>query len=415
MNKLSSGFDLGTEPVSIEPYCSSDYFDAERERVFRESWLLVGRVEEVSEAGCFFNRDLPILNASALVVRGNDGTIRAFDNSCQHRGNKVTSLKGGQTTAFACGFHGWTYDLAGSLVYVPDEENFFDFCRDRHALKPLGCDVWNGFIFIHADPNPRQDLESFIGDGMTAQVAGFPFDGMELAAVYDFELASNWKFVAEAFQEAYHVVQTHFDTVADRGTVSRWDEERARALRGLPPVAEEATADPAPAHKFCSMRVHSLHRSMSVFGKPSKSEDWPPALAFALAHLPSPQASGPNGLNPQGDENWGADLQFFYPNAELLMVHPSWYALLLFWPIATNRTRFEFRFYRQKPKNAGELLALEYIEANFRDVIREDVASLEKAQQMFASGAITELYFSDQEAPARHSYEVIDRKVRAEA
>ncbi len=415
MNELSSGFGLGRDPISIEPYCSPDYFEAERERVFRNSWLLVGRVDDVPEPGNFFNRDMPILNASALVVRGDDGVIRAFHNSCQHRGNKVTSLKQGQTSAFACGFHGWTYDLTGQLVYVPDEENFFNFCRDRHVLKPLGCDVWNGFIFIHANPQPDQSLESFIGAEMTQQVAGFPFDGMELAAIYDFDLASNWKFVAEAFQEAYHVVQTHFDTVADRGTVSRWDEERAAALRGEPRPAGAAEHDLTPGHKFCSMRLFPLHRSMSVFGKPSKPEDWPPALAVALAHLPSPDISGPNGLNPQGDENWGADLQFFYPNAELLMVHPSWYALLLFWPVVVDRTQFEFRFYRQRPRNAGELLALEYIEANFRDVIREDVASLEKAQQMFSSGAITELYFSDQEAPARHSYEVIDRKVRAEA
>lgn len=415
MNKLSAGLGLGSDPISIEPYCSPTYFEAEREHVFRRSWLIVGRAEEVPEAGSFFNRDIAILNASVLVVRGDDGIIRAFHNSCQHRGNKVTSLASGQATAFACGFHGWTYDLVGQLVYVPDEGNFFDFCRSRHALKPLACDVWNGFIFIHADPQPDQSLESFVGAEMTQQVAGFPFEGTELAASYDFELASNWKFVAEAFQEAYHVVQTHFDTVADRDTLSRWDQERAAALRGSPPPADSAAADPAPSHKFCSIRLFSLHRSMSVFGKASKPEHWPPALSVALSNLPSPEVSGSNGLNPQGDENWGADLQFFYPNAELLMVHPSWFALLLFWPVAADRTRFEFRFYRQKPRNAGELLALEYLEANFRDVIREDVASLEKAQQMFGSGAITELYFSDQEAPARHSYEVIDRKVRANA
>lgn len=415
VNRLSVGAGLGEEPVSITPYCSDEYFEAERERVFRRSWLLVGRVEEVPTAGDFFTRDLPILAASLLIVRGDDGVVRAFYNSCQHRGNKVTSLASGQLPAFSCGFHGWTYDLTGKLVYVPDEENFFNFCRDRHVLKALGCEIWNGFIFIHADPESAESLESFIGAEMDSQVAGFPFEEMEPAAAYEFELESNWKFVAEAFQEAYHVVQTHFDTVADRSTVSRWDEERAAALRGTPLPSPGMDKDAPAAHKFCSMRLGARHRSMSVFGKPSVAADWPPALAVAMAHLPNPASAGPNGLNPQGDENWGADLQFMFPNVELLMVHPSWYALLFFWPLATGRTKFEFRFYRQKPRNAGELLALEYIEANFRDVIREDVASLEKAQQMFASGVINELYFSDQEAPARHSYEVVDRLVRAEA
>lgn len=415
MNMLSNNSGLGTNPVSIAPYCAPDYFDAERERVFKRSWLLVGRIEEIPEAGDFFTRDIAVLRAAALVVRGPDGAVRAFHNSCQHRGNKVTSLAKGRVTAFACGFHGWTYDLAGKLVYVPDEDNFFDFCRDRHALKPLGCDVWNGFVFIHADPAPAESLASFIGAEMAQQVAGFPFEAMEPAALYDFELRSNWKFVAEAFQEAYHVVQTHFDTVADRGTVSRWELQRRAALRGEPPPPEAVAEDPTPPHKFCSMRLFGRHRSMSVFGKASKPAEWPPALAIALAHLPQPTISGPSGLNPQGDENWGADLQFFYPNAELLMVHPSWYVLILFWPLAPDRTRFELRFYRQKPRNAGELLALEYMEANFRDVIREDVASVENAQQMFGSGAISEVYFSDQEAPARHSYEMVDREVRAGA
>jgi len=79
--------ELGTGPVPIEPYISQEYFDLERERIFRKVWLNVGREEEIPKPGDYLVKDLPVCGASILLVRGKDGRIRAFHNVCSHRSN----------------------------------------------------------------------------------------------------------------------------------------------------------------------------------------------------------------------------------------------------------------------------------------------------------------------------------------
>ena len=81
--------DLGTGPVSIEPYISAEYFEKEREHIFRKVWLNVGRVEQIPEPGDYFVKDLAVCRTAVVIVRGEDGGIRAFHNMCSHRGNPV--------------------------------------------------------------------------------------------------------------------------------------------------------------------------------------------------------------------------------------------------------------------------------------------------------------------------------------
>jgi phenylpropionate dioxygenase-like ring-hydroxylating dioxygenase large terminal subunit len=406
--------DLGTGQVPLAPYYDEDWYRRERERVFRGGWLLIGRAERLAAPGDYLVKDLPVLDTSVLVVRGEDGALRAFHNSCRHRGNRVAAGGGGHfERAIQCGFHGWTYALDGTLAYVPDEACFFDLDRARLPLAPLACDTWKGFVFVNTDPAPRETLAQFIGPELDAQVGDYPFGAMELAATYTVELQANWKYVAEAFQEAYHVVAVHKDTVADRAMVSRWQQERRAALRGEPPPG--LPPDPEPEHFFSSVRLWGRHRSMSVCGKRPPEAALPPAVGLCYRLMPQPAHAVKTGLNPHGDASWGADLQFVFPNTEVLMAAPNWYLTIAFWPLAADWTRFEVGFYRQPPRTAGELLAMEYIEANFRDVIREDVAALEPAQAMFRSGATEALWLSDQEIPARHSFEVIARHVRGGA
>src|SRR5690348_5260708 len=121
--------ELGTGPVPVEPCISPDYFELERERVFRRAWLNVCREEEIPNPGDFLVKDIAVVNASILLVRGKDGLIRAFHNVCRHRGNKLAwagDRQGSSCKAFQCRFHGWTYQLDGRLASVPDENKFFD-------------------------------------------------------------------------------------------------------------------------------------------------------------------------------------------------------------------------------------------------------------------------------------------------
>ena len=405
--------EVGTGTVPLSPYYDEGYFQLERERVFRGQWLFVGREEEMPEAGDYLVKDLKVMDSSVLVLRGDDGKLRAFHNSCLHRGNRLlTSGHGHADLGFACGFHGWTYDCQGRLAYVPDEICFYGLDRAKLGLSALACDTWRGFVFVNSDPQPTLPLLEFIGHEMDAQVGDFPFGALELAATYSVELKVNWKYAAEAFQEAYHVVAVHRDTVADKNTVRRWEAERRAALRGEP--MPELPPDSEPEHFFSSVRLWQRHRSMSTNGKRKLDVKMPPAMELFYRLAPSPAHHVMTGLNPQKDPSWGADLQFLFPNTEILMAAPTWYVTLSFWPLAADQTSIQVGFYRQPPRSAGELLAMEYIEANFRDVIREDIAALEPAQAMFRSKAVDALWLSDQEIPARHSFEIVDSYVRGD-
>jgi phenylpropionate dioxygenase-like ring-hydroxylating dioxygenase large terminal subunit len=104
--------ELGKGPVPIEPYISQEYFDLERERIFRKVWLNVGREEEIPKPGDYLVKDLPVGKTSLLIIRGKDGRIRAFHNVCSHRSNKLVWDRSGSCQNFSCKFHGWTYILS---------------------------------------------------------------------------------------------------------------------------------------------------------------------------------------------------------------------------------------------------------------------------------------------------------------
>ena len=155
--------ELGVEPLSIEPIVSGDLFELERERIFKRVWLKVGRVEELPGPGCFKVKRIDVAGTSVILIRGKDGTIRAFHNVCPHRGNRVIPETDNETFGKAradyltCRFHGWVFDSTGAVRNVPSLEKFppyFDQCD--YGLKPVSCDVWEGFIFINLNPEPRQ-------------------------------------------------------------------------------------------------------------------------------------------------------------------------------------------------------------------------------------------------------------------
>src|SRR5690554_1463215 len=104
---------LGNGPVSIDPYISPEYFELEKEHIFKKTWIQVGRVEEIPKAGDFFVKDLHACDAQIIVARNKKGEIHAMHNVCAHRMNQVVYEKCGNTRKFFCKFHGWAYDLDG--------------------------------------------------------------------------------------------------------------------------------------------------------------------------------------------------------------------------------------------------------------------------------------------------------------
>ena len=157
--------DVGKAEIPVSRYVSDDYYAREKERIWRRSWLLIGRESDVSKAGDFFTFYLHVLSTLVIVIRGKDGELRAFHNVCQHRGAQIQHEACGSCRALTCAFHGWVYDLDGSLLNVPQAEQFEELDYEERKLKRIHLDTWGGFVFINLDPadQPEHTLAQWLG------------------------------------------------------------------------------------------------------------------------------------------------------------------------------------------------------------------------------------------------------------
>jgi phenylpropionate dioxygenase-like ring-hydroxylating dioxygenase large terminal subunit len=203
MPHTSAHPELGTGPIPVAPLISPELFALEQERIFKRVWLRVGRVEEIPKAGDFKVKHLAFARTSATLVRGRDDRIRAFHNLCTHRGNKIVQETGNETVghtrnhAFSCRFHAWTFDTTGVLRGVAREDAFCDLDKGRLGLKPIACEVWEGFVFVNLDPRPRWSLREFLGE-IGTHFAGVPYGEASYRFQYSTVLDCNWKVCLHA-------------------------------------------------------------------------------------------------------------------------------------------------------------------------------------------------------------------------
>jgi len=156
--------DLGTEPVAYDDSISPEFYELEREAIFRKTWLNVGRVEQLPKVGSFFTREIHGAGTSVIVVRAGEGDVRAYHNICRHRGNKLVwtdfphEETSGTCRQFTCKYHGWRYALDGQLTFVQQESEFFNLDKKDYGLAPIQTEVWEGFIFVNLDPQNTTPL-----------------------------------------------------------------------------------------------------------------------------------------------------------------------------------------------------------------------------------------------------------------
>ena len=192
-------------------YTSPDYFALEMAYVFRKSWLFAGHIDEIPEPGCYMrwhNAGDPI-----VIVHGMDGVVRAFYNTCRHRGAPVVTADRGKASRLMCGYHNWTYKTDGTLVGVPEKQDFPpDFDLSCRSLLPVRCERLGNVIFVNFDEG-AMPLKEWMGP-LWDEWAEFAFDRIRLAARHSFDLQCNWKIAMEANMEVYHVPFIHPNTVA---------------------------------------------------------------------------------------------------------------------------------------------------------------------------------------------------------
>ena len=184
-------------------YTDPDVYELELERVIYPNWILAGHVSEFSNSGDF--KVLAVGRESALVVRGEDGGLRAFANVCRHRGSLVCLESEGNARRFACPYHGWTYDTEGALVAARDLPETID--KSEFGLRTVSCELVHGLVLIAFCDDPPS-LERCRAE-LAAPMAMFDFENLKVAAVRDYPIAANWKLAIENYQECYHCATAH--------------------------------------------------------------------------------------------------------------------------------------------------------------------------------------------------------------
>ena len=284
--------DIWREPVAN--YRSADRLGAERD-LLRRLPVPFCPSAALAEPGAYIAREAA--GTPIIVVRGQDGQVRAFRNACRHRGMQVATGTG-CAKAFVCRYHGWTYRLDGGLSHIPHEHGFPDLDKAAHGLVLLPAVERSGLVFVAQDG----DIDSFGTLDTLPELIG---PQQKIFATNERETEANWKIVAEGFLEGYHIRSTHRDTFYPYGFDNlNVIEQFGRNSRVTFPFRRIAKLADAPSdqrrvdglltyvyHLFPNVMIAVLAQHTKVVILEPVSIDRTRQITFALAHAGSEGAA----------------------------------------------------------------------------------------------------------------------------
>ncbi|MFN0096755.1 MAG: aromatic ring-hydroxylating dioxygenase subunit alpha [Dehalococcoidia bacterium] len=203
--RLDSPMTGGVTKVSTDRYWKQEIHDLEVEKIWKRVWQMACHVDDIPEIGDYIVYD--VAHLSYLVARQTDGSIKAFNNACLHRGRLLREFDGKTATEFRCAFHGWSWEIDGKLREIPSEWDFPEVRKDVGTLREVKVGLWGGFVFINPDPN-SESLEAFLGD-LPKHYEKYDYEKKYKQAHVAKIVPANWKANQEAFMEGYHIVATH--------------------------------------------------------------------------------------------------------------------------------------------------------------------------------------------------------------
>lgn len=188
-------------------YTDPAVFAWEREHFFDGGWMCVGDAATIAKSGD--RRAVSLGHGSALLVRGSDGVARAFANVCRHRGHELAPCdeEAVNQSVIVCPYHAWSYHLDGQLRKAPGFDRSVAFDPAEHGLTELPCAEWHGLLFTSLSSDPGPFAEHV--DGLEELVAPYEVERLVVKASHDYVVASNWKVLAENYQECYHCSIIH--------------------------------------------------------------------------------------------------------------------------------------------------------------------------------------------------------------
>ena len=218
--------------VAARDFTCPERLAQERETLFRQTPQPVAFSAELAEPGSYLA--LQILDTPVLLTRDDSGSVRAFINSCRHRGARLVEASG-SSQRLSCPFHGWTYNLDGTLRGRPGDQ-FFSAPAEDCALTALPVSDKQGLIVLGIDPNmPQSHVDTALAE-LGEQLSGFHLANYQAIARKNFEVEANWKLVNDLSLESYHFAVLHRDSVAQLLTDNPIVETYERSSRWAFPL-----------------------------------------------------------------------------------------------------------------------------------------------------------------------------------
>ena len=370
--------------IPIGRYVDDRFWELERSHLWPRVWVMAGRSEDIPSPGDYFTFD--DLGVPIVVVRGHDGQVRAYYNTCRHRGAPVVRDSKGSARNLRCQYHGWTYDIdAGRLVSVPDERDFVGLCRDDRGLMAISCDVWENWIFVNQDAGARSLREWFgVALDQMEELAGH---SLRAISVHSQTIACNWKVTAEAFLEVYHFQHIHSRGPAGGDTAL---DSRGAAMGLLP--------------NGCSRMITPYSKKAAAANGMADWADWKHIVAPGFADIPtvndmfrctsSAFSLFPNLITPVGGDG---------------------FPFLLFWPVDKRTTRLDWIFFAPKDWEGDDVPERWVTRLDtFNAIMEEDRRNMAPMQRSLDSPGFRGVPINYQERRIWHLHEQIDRTIGIE-
>ncbi len=250
MAKFPATFEIAADIArawSLPAFCYTDLdvLTLEKDRIFSRTWQVVGHRDQLAKPGDYFTTDLA--GEPLLMVRGDQGDLRGFYNVCRHRAGPPAEGCGSRKL-FRCGYHGWTYDLAGKLISAPEFEGVQEFDREHFSLAPVRAEEWFNFIFVNLDPDAEPLVKS-LGE-LPAQACkfatAFPENNLKLFERRTYEMDCNWKTYVDNYLEGYHLPSVHPGLNRELDYNAYTVEPYARHVRQFSPIRGAQAGDATP-------------------------------------------------------------------------------------------------------------------------------------------------------------------------